>query len=135
MATARHNGQLVILNLNGTPIAHSQNSTLSLSQTLMDTTTKDSSNWTEHLRGDRSCTITVEGLTDYSASFGADELADMIVSAQSANFSFASTTSTDTKYTGTVNLESLELTEPNNEAAGYSGSLVVTGAVTKGTVA
>lgn len=135
MATARHNGQLVILNLDGSPIAHSNSSNISFSQTLIDVTTKDSSNWTEDLRGDRSATLSVEGLVDYSASFGADELADMIVSAQSANFSLTTGVSGDTKYTGTVNLESLELTFPNNEAAGYSGSLKATGAVTKATVA
>jgi len=133
MPTGRHNGQLVILNLDGSPIAHSTNSSISVNQNLIPTTTKDSSNWAESIRGERSLTITVEGLTDYSASFGADELADMIFSAQSANFSWSTNTSGDTDYTGTVNLESLELTEPNNEAGGYSGTLQATGTPVKGT--
>jgi len=132
---AKFNGQLVILNLNGTPIAHSLESSLSISQNLIDATTKDSGNWAEHIKGMRTASLSISGLMDYSSSFGVDEFADMIVSAQSANFVFATSTSGDTKYTGTVDLSDLEQTTANDDVASWSGTLQVTGELTKTTVA
>ncbi len=130
---AKFNGQLVITRLNGTPLAHETEAELSISQELLDATTKDSGNWTEDIVGNRSATITVSGLIDYSSSFGVDELADMIINAASANFVFSTGTSGDTKYSGTVNLSDLTQTMNNNDVANFSGTLKVTGVLTKAT--
>ena len=132
---AKFNGQLIIMNLDGTPIAHEIDSELSISQNLIDATTKDSSNWAEQIKGTRTASFTVSGLIDYSSSFGVDELADMIVSAQSALFVFATTTSGDTSYTGTVDLSDLTQSLSNDDVANWSGTLMVTGILVKSTVA
>lgn len=132
---AKFSGKLVILSMNGSLIGESLESELSISQNLIDATTKDSSNWAEHIKGVRTASISVSGLIDYASSFGVDEFADMIVSAQSANFVFATTVATDTSYTGTVDLSDLTQSHANDDVAGWSGTLQVTGTLTKTTVA
>tara|TARA_Y100000593_G_C4321560_1_gene344097 strand:+ start:2582 stop:2980 length:399 start_codon:yes stop_codon:yes gene_type:complete len=130
---AKFNATNLILKISGTPVAHSTSATLNINQDLPDATSKDSSGWSENIRGLRDWSIDVEGLTDYSASFGADELADLIISRADAEIEFGTGTASDTKYTGTVNLSSLTQDAPMEDVASFSGSLTGTGALTKAT--
>lgn len=131
---SKFNGQLIILNLNGTPIGHELDCELSISQNLIDATTKDSANWKEEIRGTREASISCNGLVDYSSSFGVDQLADLIISAESANFVFATTDVGDTKYSGEVNLSDLSQSMSNDDVASWSGTLSVTGVLVKETI-
>lgn len=124
----------LIVKMNGIPIAHSTTATLNINQDLPDATTKDSDKWAEHIRGQRDWSIDVEGMVDYSSSFGVDELADMIISAQDATVEFATSETGDTKYTGTVDLSGLTQDAPMHAPATFSGSLVGQGILGKGSV-
>lgn len=130
---AKFNATDLILKVNGTPIAHSTSATLNINQSIIDATTKDSAAWTEGLAGLRDWSIDCEGLTDYSASFGADELADLIISRASATAEFGTGASGDTKYSGEVNLASLTMDAPLEDVASFSGSLTGSGALAKAT--
>ena len=130
---AKFNATNLILKISGTPVAHSTSATLNINQDLPDATTKDSSGWSENIRGLREFSIDVEGLPDYTASFGVDELADLIISRADAEFEFGTGTTGDTKITGTVNLSSLTQDAPMEDVASFSGSLTGTGALTKAT--
>lgn len=52
------------------PIAHAQNASLSFSNALIDTTTKSSNSWMEKISGQRSFTLSSDGLVDYAAATG-----------------------------------------------------------------
>ena len=130
---AKFNATNLIVKISGTPVAHSTSATLNINQSLADATSKDSAGWSENIRALRDWSIDVDGLTDYSASFGSDELADLIISRADAEIEFGTGTTGDTKYTGTVNLASLTQDAPLEDVASFSGSLTGTGALTKAT--
>jgi len=135
MATSRFNATALILSLNGSPVAHSTSATLNINQDLLDATTKDSGRFKEQIRGVRDWSIDVEGLIDYTASFGADELADLIINGVTAEIALTTGTSGDTKYTGTVDLSGLSQDAPAEGLAAFSGTLLGTGPLTKTTIA
>jgi len=132
--TGRMNGDVLLLTLEGTAISYSTNATLNLEQELLDASSKDSARWNEHVRGNRGWSIDVEGLVDYAASYGAEELALLITTGASATAVFSTGVSGDVKYTGTVDLSSLTMDAPHNGVVTFSGSLQGTGAPTVGTV-
>ena len=135
MATSRFNATALVLSVNGSPVAHSTSATLNINQDLLDATTKDSGRFKEQIRGVRDWSLDIEGLIDYTASFGVDELADLIISGVTAEIAFTTDTSGDTKYTGTVDLSGLSQDAPAEGLATFSGTLVGTGVLTKATVA
>ena len=130
---AKFNATTLVVKCNGSIVAHTTSATLNINQSLADSTTKDSSGWTENLAALRDWSIDVEGLTDYSASFGADELADLILNRATVTVEFGTGTATDTKFSGTCNLASLTQDAPLEDVASFSGSLTGTGALTKAT--
>lgn len=131
---SRFNATALVLSINGSPVAHATGGTLNINQDLLDATTKDSNRWKEQIRGARDWSIDIEGMIDYTASFGVDELADMIISGVSAEIAFATSETGDTKYTGTVDLSGLSQDAPAEGLATFSGSLVGTGVLNKATV-
>ena len=129
---ARINGDAILVTTGGVTFAHTTNAVLNIEQEILDTTTKDSSQWKESIVSDRSATIDLEGLVDFGNSTGGFEgLSDMITAATSATIVFYGTTSGDLTYTATCNLGSLSMTGPHNGAVSYSGSLTVTGTLVK----
>lgn len=133
---AKYNGTDLVILKGGVQIAHTQDCSLSLEQDLPDASTKDSAGYAEHINGQRSWSISVSGLIDYSASEGIDELADMILNRSSATIRISTEVSGDTYFEGTCNLASLEpATGGTEDVANWSGELTGTGAITKATVA
>lgn len=134
----RYNGDLMITTLDGTPISFSTNDTLNVDQNLIDTTNKDSERWVENVRGNRSWSIDVEGMMDHSASYGTEQLLDLIISGADAVAVFKIRTSDeesgDVRYSGTINLANLTQNSPHNDAGTFSGTLQGTGPLTKTTV-
>ena len=80
--TGKFNGDLLVISADGTVIAHSQDATLSISQDLPDSTTKDSSAWVQHIHGNRSWEMSCTGLVTYDASMAPDDLADFITNSR-----------------------------------------------------
>lgn len=52
-------------------VAHAQNASLSFSNSLIDTTTKSSNSWMQKISGQRSFTLSADGLLGYAAVSGA----------------------------------------------------------------
>jgi predicted secreted protein len=130
---AKFNATALVVKCNGSIVGHTTSATLNINQAIIDATTKDSAAWTEGLSGLRDWSIDVEGLTDYSASFGADELADLIINRATVTVEFGTGTTSDTKFSGTCNLASLTQDAPLEDVASFSGSLTGTGALAKAT--
>ena len=73
------NGTNFIILEGDTPIGHSTNCSMTLSQDLPEKTTKNSNGWIEVIQGIRSAELIVDGLTDYSDTLNFEGLADRII--------------------------------------------------------
>ena len=112
-------------------IAHSTSCSISLSNEMSATTTKDSSGFQEVIPGVRSAEISFEGLMDYTDTNGGKEIAHKLLTRQKCDFSFGTTESGDTIYTGEGYLSAVEISGAMEEATTYSGTIAVTGAITE----
>jgi hypothetical protein len=117
-------------------IGHTTSCSLSLSQDLPEATTKDSSGMQEVISGVRSAEISFEGLVVYDESSGIqnqEEVADFILNRNKVDWQFGTAESGDTIYSGEGFLSSVEVTAEMESPATYSGTIVVTGSITKST--
>ena len=129
------NGTLVLLRADGNPLALVTDATLNIEQDLPDATSKDSSGWAAHINGLRSYSVDVDGLASFVATTGnSNILANLIANRSQVSFRFATATSGQLQFTGTVSLGSLSITAPNEDTATLSGSMTGTGALVIGTV-
>lgn len=123
----------LILSKDGTAIAHTTSFTLNISQDLPEATDMDSNAWSEFLGGQRSWTISFDGLTDWAANGNVDTLADMIIDdARTAeSITFSTDVTGDTNFSGSAFLSSFDISASNNETVSYSGEFQGTGPLTK----
>lgn len=131
---AKINGTLYVFEADGVAVASSTSASLNINQDLFDTTSKGSSGWAEHGNGLRDWSISVEGLVDFSQSFGVIGLNNMIANRASAAIVFTDSQTGDQKWSGTADLSSLTIDAPMEEAVTWSGELVGTGALTMATI-
>ena len=121
--------------------AHAQTASISFSNALVDTTTKDSDSWEDMISGRKSFTISTDGLADFedvtaagTKGFSATALAGNMVS-----FTFERTATTTsgslTGWTGNAFIESFEISAGSDEAVTYSVSLKGTGELMEVSVA
>lgn len=125
-------GTLIILDVDGNPIAHSQDASLSISRELPDATTKDSGGWEEHLTGAglRSAEGSVNGLAAWGDSENVDTLYGYISSRDDVTVIFGPSTG-GIQLEGDAGFSNLELDSPNEEAATYSADWKFNGEPTK----
>lgn len=117
-------------------IGHTTSCSLSLSQDLPEATSKDSSGMQEVISGVRSAEISFEGLVVYDESSGIqnqEEVADFILNRNKVDWQFGTAESGDTIYTGEGFLSSVEVTAEMESPVTYSGTIVVTGSISKST--
>lgn len=112
--------------------------TLNLAHSPRETTNQDSGGFATFLEGKRSSTIDFNNLhAENSAANFEDYYDAWLSSTQRANVTFkvATATSGDVTYTGSGYITSLVLNSGGPEAnSTFSGSIQVTGSLTKGTV-
>jgi predicted secreted protein len=129
------NGTTVIYSQSGAPLALLTNSTLNVDQDLPDASTKDSGGYADHINGQRSWSIDVDGLASFVATTGnVDKLATLITTRASVTVSFAPTTAGQVRFHGTANLANLSISAPMEDVVTVTGSLTGKGALLKGTV-
>jgi len=114
-------------------IGHTTSCSMSFSHDLPEATTKDSSGWAEFISCVRGATISFDGLVDYNDTTNAEELADYIINRTAISFVFGTSVSGDSVYTGTGYIDSIEVSADMEAPVSYSGSITVTGAITKAT--
>ena len=134
--TGVFNGTNLILKFHSTDgseiaVGHSTSSTLSLSADLPDATTKDSSGYNEVIAGTRTGEISFEGLIAYDDSNNAIEAADYLLARTKVYWEFGTAASGDDVYSGAGYLNSVEMSAEMESPASYSGSITVTGAISK----
>jgi len=125
------NGTNLILKIEDTALGHSTSCTLTLNNDLPEATTKDSSGFQEVIAGVMSGEISFDGLVDYSDSANAIELADYLLARTQITCVFGTTTTGDAIYTAEGFLSSVEMSAEMESPVSYSGSITLTGSITK----
>ena len=113
--------------------AHAQSASLSFSNSLIETTTKDSSSWTEMISGKKSFTISTDGLIDYASitdEQNFEDFADIAIAGTKIYFTIGNGSDT---YEGEGFIESFEANGGTDDVATYSCSVSGTGALSKST--
>ena len=127
-------GNSFILELDGVATAHSIDASISFSQDTYDATTKDSSKWNEHVRGNRGFEISGSGLLAFDASMGAIQLIDAILAAANVTFKLGNANAGDFEYRGSVSPTATSFSVPQAGMAAFDFSLLGNGAPTKVTI-
>tara|TARA_B100001250_G_scaffold251821_1_gene216500 strand:+ start:43 stop:462 length:420 start_codon:yes stop_codon:yes gene_type:complete len=138
MASTVFNGTNLLIKIaddGGSPatIGHATSCSISLSNEMSTTTTKDSSGFAEVIPGVRSAEIAFDGLVDYTDANGGKEIAHKLLTRQKCDFSFGTAATGDTVYTGEGYVSAAEITGAMEEATTFSGTITVTGAIVEST--
>ncbi len=111
--------------------AHAQSASVSFSNSLIDVTTKDSDSWSEMISGQKSFTLSTDGLIDYAAVTDAENFesfADTAIAGTKIFFTVGDGTDT---YAGEGFIDSFEASGGTDDVATYSCSITGTGALAK----
>ena len=131
--TGVFNGTNLIITVEGATVGHTTSCTLSLSNDLPEATTKDSSGFQEVIAGVMSGEISFEGLVAYDDSANAIEMADYLLARTQLTCVFGTAESGDDVFTAEGFLSSVEMSAEAESPVSYSGSITLTGAITKST--
>jgi len=135
MATAgRFDGRLLRIKIDGNTVACARECTLNIEQDLPDASCKDDAGWNAHINGQKSWSLDVSALTDFSTTVGVTDLGTALINGTSVTVLFTTGVSGDTEWTGTADISSLSITAANGAVSEYSGTIQGTGALTQQTV-
>lgn len=130
---AKINGTLLILNVDGSPLAHVSNATLNTSRDLPEANDKDSAPWADHLDegGLLNWSIDVDGNADWLDTANVEVLFDIISSRTAVDIVFGPEAAGYTNFTGKASTNDLTFEAPNEETATFSGVMTGKGELTK----
>ena len=131
---AKINGTDLLVYVGATPIAHSTSCTLNIEQDLPDATTKSSGGWADHINGLKSWSIDFDGLVDYSASYGVEELFDNLKNGNNVTVKISTTTTGDSYFTGSASCANLSMTGDMEAPMSFTGAFTGKGTLTRSTV-
>jgi hypothetical protein len=131
--TGVFNGTNLILTVEGATVGHTTSCSMSLSMDTPEATTKDSSGFSEYIGGVKGGEISFEGLVAYDDSANAIEMADYLLARTQLTCVFGTAETGDAVYTAEGFLSSVEMSAEMEAAVTYSGSITITGAITKST--
>ena len=131
--TGVFNGTNLILTVEGATVGHTTSCSMSLSMDTPEATTRDSSGFSEYIGGVKGGEISFEGLVAYDDSANAIEMADYLLARTQLTCVFGTAETGDAVYTAEGFLSSVEMSAEMEAAVTYSGSITITGAITKST--
>ena len=131
--TGVFNGTNLVLQVEGNEIGHTTSCSLSLSNDLPEATTKDSNGYAEHIAGVISGELSFDSLVAYDDTTNAIQLNDFINARTQITCVFGTTTTGDAIYTAEGFLNNVETSAEMESPVSYSGSITLTGAITKST--
>ena len=117
-------------------LMHSQNVSISMNVDTIDISTKDSSGFRDLLGGQKSFSLSADGLMDFNSTgtdTEVDELFDQMFNRTAVTFTFTLdvTATGDYTYTGSGFITSLEISGGTEDAPTYSVSIEGSGALTQ----
>lgn len=130
------NGTLILVNDDGTAFAGTTSATLNIEMDLPDASTKDSAGWAEHIQGQKSWSVDLDGIATFTVTSGTvDVLLNYLLDRTQATIEFepqgGAYTTKGVSYVGTASLSSVSLVANNEDTATVSGSFTGTGALTR----
>ncbi len=131
--TGVFNGTNLILTVEGATVGHTTSCSMSLSMDTPEATTKDSNGFSEYIGGVKGGEVSFEGLVSYDDSANAIEFADYLLARTQLTCVFGTAETGDAVYTAEGFLSSVEMSAEMESAVTYSGSITLTGAITKST--
>lgn len=131
--TGVFNGTNLILTVEGATVGHTTSCSMSLSMDTPEATTKDSNGFSEYIGGVKGGEVSFEGLVAYDDSANAIEFADYLLARTQLTCVFGTAETGDAVYTAEGFLSSVEMSAEMEAAVTYSGSITLTGAITKST--
>ena len=131
--TSIFNGSILVLKYDGGIIGHTTSCSISLSTDTPEATSKDSSGFTEYIPGVMSGEISFEGLIKYTDSTSVITLTDALLARNTVTAIFGTTVSGDAVYSASCIVSSIEHSAEMESPATFSGTLTLTGAITKST--
>ena len=131
--TGVFSGTNLVLKIEGGTLGHTTSCSLSLSNDLPEATSKDSSGFQQVIAGVISGEISFDGLVKYDDSTNAINLADFVLARTQITCVFGTIESGDAIYTAEGFLSSVEMSAEMESPVTYSGSITLTGAITKST--
>lgn len=131
------NGTLLSVQIGGSKLFNSTSASMSLSMDAPEATTKDSGGFQEVIAGVKSGEISFDGLVAYDTVSGIQigDVADDLLAGTEVTWEFSTDVTGDNKYTGSGYISSVEITAEAESPVSYSGTIITTGSITKGTVA
>jgi TP901-1 family phage major tail protein len=132
-STGKNNGTLIALYKDGVKVTHSTNTSLDISEDIIDVTTKDSSGWKESIPGLRSASGSGDFLFSEDGAVNFEDFFDEINTRSSFTALWSTAVTGDKTYTGTAYITSISLSGGVEDAMTYNIAFEITGAVTKGT--
>jgi predicted secreted protein len=123
------NGDLILLETDSNAYVGTTGTSIEVAADMIEKTTKDSGAYKEFTRGERSLTISVDGLHNIDETTQSGEAAfNDLIAGTEVTFKWGQFATTGDRYiTGTALVESVSLDGPKNEMATYSVSLRSTG--------
>ena len=131
--TGAFNGTDLILKVESVTVGHTTSCSMSFSMDTPEATTKDSNGFSEYIGGVKGGEISFEGLVAYDDSANAIEMADYLLARTQLTCVFGTAETGDAVYTAEGFLTSVEMSAEMESAVTYSGSITITGAITKST--
>lgn len=131
--TGVFNGTNLILKIESVALGHTTSCSLSLNNDLPEATTKDSSGFQEVIAGVMSGELSFDGLVAYDDTANAIQLSDYLLARTQLTCVFGTTITGDAVYTAEGFLSSVEMSAEMESPVSYSGSITLTGSITKST--
>jgi len=125
---AIENGYAIIVTHAGHTISGVTSNSMEVSQNMIDVTTKDDSRWKKFIPGDREANMTVEGNYSEDHQYGLEYLSEAIIDGD-ATVTVVFGKSGGTTWTASAYVESVSFSAPNDDAATWSCTLKIDGAV------
>lgn len=138
MATAGvFNGTLLSVQVGGDKLFNSTSASMSLSMDAPEATTKDSGGFQEVIAGVKSGEISFDGLVAYDSVSGIQigDLSDDLLAGTEITWEFSTGVTGDVKYSGSGFVSAVEISAEAESPVSYSGTIITTGTIAKGTVA
>lgn len=135
------NGTLILLKDNGDAFALSTSCTLNIDLDLPDASTKASSGWANHIKGQKSWSVDLDGFADFETGTtgGVQDIVNYIINRSDVSIEFTPDTgfaggTKGVSYTGTASCASVSVVASNEDTATLTGSFTGNGALAEAVV-
>lgn len=127
-------GKYVFVKLGGVVVSGLTDNSFAYAVDTFPVTTKDSDGHREYQAGEDGATISFSGLNDPTGTLSAHDIQVQAAAKTAVPVIYGAVTAGSKILSGSGIITKLDMTDPQNEASGFSGEILITGAITPGVV-